>query len=184
MIFDCGLRIADWGLTILRPLRKHHGGANPAVINRYPCGRMRPERAKRVEGFTLIEVMAAVAIMAIGMLLVLQQRNQAVAKAADIRENRLAALALGDKVSDIVLDKQRTTGNKGGDFEDEAFGGFQWESEIDEEPWDFTERGKQQIPPVKVHRVSVRVFRADDPSKRWEIVTYLPEPDKGAQSGQ
>ena len=138
-------------------------------------------RLRRRAGFTLIEVMAAVMILAIVALVVLDQRNGAIQKAQGISEHRQATLALKAKLGEIELEKNRTTGQTGGDFQEPEFQGLTWRADITEEEWDFSDPALGQLPPVKVHKIALTVAPVEaDAGTGWSVVTYLPLPGKDA----
>jgi len=83
------------------------------------------------KGFTLIEVMTALTILAISFVILLGLRNRDIAiseKSAHLIE---ATLLAQKKMADLSLEKDKDTGTRKGDF-GEAFPDYRWEMEIHE----------------------------------------------------
>ena len=78
-------------------------------------------------GFTLLEVMIAVAIIAIALMAVLGSQSQGLSLAGESRFNRTAALLAQGKMAEIEAVKDQRDLNSGsGDFGDE-FPGYTWQ---------------------------------------------------------
>jgi general secretion pathway protein I len=75
-------------------------------------------------GFTLLEVMAAVAIMAAALTVLLVERNVAVRRTARTNDRRVAVRLAEEKIHEILLGMEE--GN-GGSFE--SFPAFRWSAE-------------------------------------------------------
>ncbi|MCH2112458.1 MAG: prepilin-type N-terminal cleavage/methylation domain-containing protein [Planctomycetes bacterium] len=79
------------------------------------------------KGFTLIEVMAAVMLLAIAMSLMLQLRNQALSRAIDSRSESIASrmgLMLLHRIEAARMDELYDGST--GDFSEEGFPDFSW----------------------------------------------------------
>jgi len=83
------------------------------------------------KGFTLIEVMTALTVMAIAFVILLGLRNRDVALSAKASHLIQATLLAQQKISELSLEKDKDTGNRKGDF-GETFAGYRWEMEIHE----------------------------------------------------
>ena len=83
-------------------------------------------------GFTLLEVMIAVAIIAIALMAVLGSQSQGVSLAGESRFNRTAALLAQGKMAEIEAVKdQGDLNSNSGDFGDE-FPGYAWQLSVDD----------------------------------------------------
>ena len=83
-------------------------------------------------GFTLLEVMIAVAIIAIALMAVLGSQSQGLSLAGESRFNRTAALLAQGKMAEIeVVKDQRDLNSDSGDFGDE-FPGYTWQLSVHE----------------------------------------------------
>ncbi|MCJ7684086.1 MAG: prepilin-type N-terminal cleavage/methylation domain-containing protein [Desulfobacteraceae bacterium] len=90
-------------------------------------------------GFTLLEVMIAVAIIAIALMAVLGSQSQGLSLAGESRFNRTAALLAQGKMAEIEAVKDRRDLNSdSGDFGDE-FPGYTWQLSVHEVLFDGAE---------------------------------------------
>jgi len=109
-------------------------GRSPKTAARRP-GRapLRPPRGGG--GFTLVEVMIAMAIIGVTAVVLLQQRIEIVRDAARARDLRTAWILTSQKLAELELDPTMWTGagmQSNGDFSDvdPEYGGFYWEYQI------------------------------------------------------
>ena len=80
------------------------------------------------KGFTLLEVMIAVALIAIALTTLLGSQSQSVSFANSAKFETLAALLAQGKMSEIAL-QQETLSSESGDFGDD-YPGYAWEVEV------------------------------------------------------
>ena len=119
---------------------------------------------KRTRGFTLLEVMIAVAIIATTLLYLVLARNRAVTQAADTN-NYLLAVQLADmKLADILTHPDKLNGDESGDFSDEAkflkntdLTEYTWRSTVEEEQSNATDDTGNEPPEFVAWRVEVAV---------------------------
>jgi len=91
-------------------------------------------------GFTLLEVMIAVAIIAITLMAVLGSQSQGLSLAGESIFNRTATLLAQGKMAEIEAVKdQRDLNSDSGDFGDE-FPGYIWQLSVDEVLFDGAEK--------------------------------------------
>ena len=91
-------------------------------------------------GFTLLEVMIAVAIIAIALMAVLGSQSQGLSLAGESRFNRTATLLAQGKMAEIEAVKdQRDLNSDSGDFGDE-FPGYVWQLSVNEVLFDGAEK--------------------------------------------
>lgn len=105
--------------------------SDPAQSGRPESQRREPHRIfTRRGGFTLLEVMIAMAIMAIALVAVYQSQSQSVSMASDSRFLTTASLLAQSRMAEIDTDTRKaivTTTN--GDF-GEAFPDYRWQLEV------------------------------------------------------
>jgi general secretion pathway protein I len=99
---------------------------NMLSLNRFPLSGKRRCRG----GFTLLEVMIAIAVLAISLTVIYGSQSQSVSLATESKFNTTAALLLKQKVAELesgVVDLREDEG----DFGDE-YPNFRWKIEVDE----------------------------------------------------
>ena len=80
-------------------------------------------------GFTLLEVMVAMAIIAIALTAVLGSQSQSVSLAGEAKFNTMAALLAQSKMAEIRLKKPEDLISDSGDFGDD-FPGYVWQATL------------------------------------------------------
>jgi general secretion pathway protein I len=80
-------------------------------------------------GFTLLEVMVALALIAIALTAVLGSQSQSVSLAGEARFNTTAALLAQSKMAEIELQDPEDLTADSGDF-GEDFPGYTWQSSV------------------------------------------------------
>ncbi|MCE5265167.1 MAG: type II secretion system minor pseudopilin GspI [Deltaproteobacteria bacterium] len=88
-----------------------------------------PWRKISARGFTLLEVMIAMAILAIALVTVYQSQSQSVSMAGDSRFLTTASLLAQGRMAEIDAADPREIATGSGDF-GEAFPDYQWKVEI------------------------------------------------------
>ncbi|KPK23714.1 MAG: hypothetical protein AMJ61_15255 [Desulfobacterales bacterium SG8_35_2] len=78
------------------------------------------------KGFTLLEVMVAVALIAIALTTLLGSQSQSVSFANSAKFETMAALLAQSKMSEITMQEAGAITNDSGDFGDD-FPGYRWE---------------------------------------------------------
>ena len=78
------------------------------------------------KGFTLLEVMIAVAIIAIALTTLLGSQSQSVSFANSAKFETMAALLAQSKMSEIGMQEKKTLSSESGDFGDD-YPGYAWE---------------------------------------------------------
>ena len=86
---------------------------------------MQPPKSSR-KGFTLLEVMVAVAVLGIAMTAIHYGQAQSIRAQARSQNVTLAAMKAMEKMEEILIAEELTDGILEGEFED----GFRWKAEI------------------------------------------------------
>jgi prepilin-type N-terminal cleavage/methylation domain-containing protein len=99
----------------------------------------------RQGGFTLVEVMIAMAIIGVTAVVLLEQRLEVVRDAARAREMRSTWVLTSQKLAELELDKSLWTGQEtqsNGDFGDvdPEFAWYRWDYQIVREPIDVVDQ--------------------------------------------
>ena len=95
--------------------------------------------------FTLLEVMIAVAIIAIALMAVLGSQSQGLSLAGESRFNRTATLLAQGKMAEIEAVKdQKDLNSDSGDFGDE-FPGYVWQLSVNEVLFDGAEKISERL---------------------------------------
>ncbi len=125
-------------------------------------------------GFTLLEVMVALAMIAIGLVAVLASQSQSVSLANEARFNALAALLAQDKMAELAAAADQLGGGDQGDF-GEDFPGFRWRAEVSEAGSD--EAG---VAAGRLKRIELEVLGGSRDQFRFSLRTYLLLEKEGA----
>ncbi len=92
----------------------------------------RPDNRSAQRGFTLIEVMVALAIVALGMSALLEALSVSAGNVAALRDKTIAEWVAMNKIADARLTLNvPTLGSSEGDIDDCAHGTWHWRQEID-----------------------------------------------------
>ena len=81
------------------------------------------------KGFTLLEVMIAVALIAVALVTLLGSQSQSVSYANSAKFETMAALLAQSKMSEILIQDADSLSNDSGDFGDEYLG-YAWEATV------------------------------------------------------
>ena len=86
-------------------------------------------RISKNRGFTLLEVMVAVAIIAIALTALLGSQSQSVSYANSAKFETMAALLAQKKMSEMVIQDPASLTSANGDFGDD-YPGYTWEATV------------------------------------------------------
>lgn len=118
----------------------------------------------RENGFTLLEVLVALAVLAFTLGAILKAGADNAAAVGYLRDKTFAHWVATDKITELRLEPAwPSTGERRGETEF-ADATWRWTSKVEETPDD------------RVRRVTVRVMREDDRTPLIERVGYLPRP--------
>ena len=93
---------------------------------------------RKVEGFTLLEVMVAMAIIAIAMTAVLSSQSQSISLASEAKFSTTAALLAQGKMAETEWGNRLDLTSDSGDFE-EDFPGYTWQVKVEDVRMDLPE---------------------------------------------
>jgi len=93
---------------------------------------------KKVSGFTFLEVMVAVAILAITLTAVLRSQSQSISLANEAKFYTTVTLLAQDKMAEIEVKDLGTLRSESGDF-GEDFPGYTWDITVDNVFLDYPE---------------------------------------------
>jgi general secretion pathway protein I len=117
-----------------------------------------------MRGFTLIEAMIALAIVALGMIAVHMQLGRYAQSAIRTEEKTLASWIATNKITELSV--QKTWPELGKEEEDVDFAGREWHSRIE----------VSKTPADNLRRVDVSVYLADRPDVLIDKVSGFIEP--------
>jgi general secretion pathway protein I len=117
-----------------------------------------------MRGFTLIEAMVALAIVALGMIAVNMQLGRYAQSAIRTEEKTLASWIATNKITELSV--QKTWPDIGKDEEDVDFAGREWHCRVE----------VQETPAENLRRVDVSVSLADRPDNVIQKVSGFIEP--------
>jgi len=152
----------------------------------YKCATIKGFNLCSKAGFTLLEVMVAVAILSLGLSVVIHSFSTSL-QALDTSLNlSKVALLAQKKLSEIELEDFLTEGLTSGEFE-EDYSGFSWQVEIhplriEEDIWQMIEETDESIEmltelennPV-LYQVTITIsWQTGDHERNMRFVTYLP----------
>lgn len=119
-------------------------------------------KASPQKGFTLLEIMIAVAIIAIALTTLLGSQSQSVYFANSVKFETMATLLAQSKMSELVREDSFSLSSNNGDFGDD-FPGYTWEATVGDiviEGIDVSDYLKQIDLTVAwgVHRYDLRLY--------------------------
>ena len=91
------------------------------------------------KGFTLLEVMMAMAILAITLVAVFQSQSQSISMATEVRFLTTASLLAQGKMAEIDKMEPREIISTSGDFEEE-FADYAWRVEVTDTAFEFLKK--------------------------------------------
>ena len=123
---------------------------------------------RSVAGFTLLEVLVALAIIAIVFVSVLRLQGQTISMDDSVRFYSVAPFLAQAKMSEVISNPSEYTGGSSGDFGDDA-PGYSWQVNIDEIKLTGPENAI-----LDMMDAVVTVRRASDGLK-YQLKAYLPD---------
>jgi general secretion pathway protein I len=124
----------------------------------------RSDHAARSEGFTLLEVMVALAVLATTLTVIYQLHGQTMMISSDARFYNLAPMLAQAKLSEVEQSAYKELAESSGDF-GEDYPGFQWSVRIEDVPSDLLE-----AKPYHLTRIEIVVSHDDEST--YNLRTY------------
>jgi len=124
---------------------------------------------EKQSGFTLLEVMIAVAVIAIALTTLLGSQSQSLSVVSEARFDAVAAMLAQQKLAELRVQEFEDLGDASGEFE-ENFTGYGWKAEVTELTEDDI-----NIPEVEelLKQVVLTVFLLDDEQRSFTVQTTL-----------
>ncbi|MDP5072018.1 MAG: type II secretion system minor pseudopilin GspI [Congregibacter sp.] len=142
--------------------------------------RWRPSRSTRVAGFTLVEVMVALAIVALAVPALLFTMDQQIDGTAYIRDRSLAQIVASNRLAELRLALQSGRQSLGGTSAgSEEMAGREWFWRVQSQA--------TEVPDFSRVEIQVRAQRPladdDDVSPLYTLVAFLAARSDGAAGG-
>lgn len=116
----------------------------------------------RTRGFTLLEVLVALAVLAVALSALIKSGSDNAANAAHLQDKTLAHWVAMNKVAELQLEREwPATGKRRGSAE-MADREWRWETEV------------KTTPDKDVRRLEVRIRQRNEESVLAELVAFLP----------
>jgi len=125
---------------------------------------------KEDPGFTLLEVMVAIALIAIALTAVLGSQSQSVSLAGEARFNTTAALLAQSKMAEIELQDPEDLTADSGDF-DEDFPGYTWNLSVSNVMFDRPENVSDHL-----KQVDLTISWGEDAQFQYALRVYRFSP--------
>jgi general secretion pathway protein I len=125
----------------------------------------------RQAGFTLLEVMVAVAIIAIGLTALLGSHSQSISLAEEANFNTTAALLAQEKMTELELAGFGAMSYDAGDFGEE-FPGYRWEVKISRPDFGGIEDMAKYI-----RQIDLSLFRGEGSRNKYTLRLYAFAPE-------
>jgi general secretion pathway protein I len=127
---------------------------------------------RREEGFTLLEVMVAMSIIAIAMTAVLNSQSQSVSLASEAKFSTTAALLAQNKIAETEWGNRLDLASDSGDF-GEDFPGYTWQVNVEDVSMDLPENVSNHLKEMKV-----TISWGEEGAYRYELKAYRFMPEK------
>ena len=129
-------------------------------------GKMKNKISNGFFGFTLLEVMVSLAIIAIALMAVLGSQSQGSSLANESRFNTTAVLLAQSKMAEMETRSINDIGSDSGDF-GEDFSGYVWDVSV-------RNLALEELSMVseKVKQIDVKVSLKNDPQQQFSLRVY------------
>ncbi|MFW6010917.1 MAG: type IV pilus modification PilV family protein [Desulfosalsimonas sp.] len=126
-------------------------------------------RNKRTaKGFTLLEVLVALSIIAIAMVSVLRLQSQTIAMCEAVKFYSTAPFLAQTKIADALIDSRSYTAGASGDFGREV-PGYSWQTEVVE-----SELESGDNPGISVGKITVKISMEENDAMQYTVSRFYP----------
>ncbi len=127
---------------------------------------------RKVEGFTLLEVMVAMSIIAIAMTAVLSLQSQSISLASEAKFSTTAALLAQNKMAETEWGNRLDLSSDSGDFE-EDFPGYTWQVKVEDVSMELPENVSKHL-----KEMTVIISWGEEGVYRYQLKAYRFLPEK------
>jgi len=127
---------------------------------------------RSVGGFTLLEVMVAMSIIAIAMTAVLSSQSQSISLASEAKFSTTAALLAQSKMAETEWGNRLDLASDSGDFE-EDFPGYTWQVKVEDVSMDLPENVSNHL-----KEMTVTISWGEEGVYRYQLKAYRFLPEK------
>ena len=146
------------------------------------CGRV--GRRKRQSGFTLIEVIAALAIVALAVVPLLIENGRVLQATDETRTRRHAWILLAQKMAELEMDETLFQGEGtfgSGDFldlTDDVYQEFTYDYEVVLEQVQTQDPASEDEEPKEIFRLTLTVNWGEETDRKLSLSGYVPIPEE------
>jgi len=127
---------------------------------------------RSVGGFTLLEVMVAMSIIAIAMTAVLSSQSQSISLASEAKFSTTAALLAQSKMAETEWGNRLDLASDSGDFE-EDFPGYTWQVNVEDVSMDLPENVSNHL-----KEMTVIISWGEEGVYQYQLKAYRFLPEK------
>ncbi|MFP4194667.1 MAG: prepilin-type N-terminal cleavage/methylation domain-containing protein [Desulfobacterales bacterium] len=120
------------------------------------------------KGFTLLEVLVALSVIAIAMISIIRLQSQTIGMYESVKFYSVAPFLAQEKMTDTLMDPRSYTSGASGDFGGEP-AGYLWQVEVSE-----SELKPGDNPGIPVTEVRVKISREESGSMQYTVSRYHP----------
>ena len=121
---------------------------------------------KREQGFTLLEVMVSLSIIALALTTLLTSQSQSLSLASEAKFNSTATLLAQSRIAEIETAKIEDLRSDSGDFGDN-FPDYYWEMELNSIPLSKTEKIAEYI-----REIDLKIFFGREKQYQYNVRLY------------
>ncbi|HPY74139.1 MAG: prepilin-type N-terminal cleavage/methylation domain-containing protein [Planctomycetes bacterium] len=122
------------------------------------------------KGFTLLEVMVALSILALATTTLIVVRNNGISQAADSKEQRRLTALLEQKIGELTIGLEK---RKGGVFEEPGYENYIWNTTISDEIIESSPDNKGKKYQIFMNKITLIVQHKNNNQIRSQLETYV-----------
>ncbi len=128
------------------------------------------------KGFTLLEVLVALSVIAIAMISVIRLQSQTIGMSEAVKFYSVAPFLAQAKITDALMDPQAYRGGASGGF-GEDHPGFSWQVEINE-----NEPEPKDSPGLLLAEIRAKIIAGGSREMTYTVTRYHPAADQGLRN--